>query len=69
MLSVSVTAFGAYPSKIETVGNSGKTEIHKVYELGSDETPSSIPQDSFEQDEKTYVLKDILKNEKDHYFR
>lgn len=63
MLSVSVTAFGAYPSKIEAVENGGKTEIHKVYELGSDETPSSIPQDSFEQDGKTYVLKDILKNE------
>lgn len=63
MLSVSVTAFGAYPSKIETVENGGKTEIHKVYELGSEETPSSIPQDSFEQDGKTYVLKDILKNE------
>ena len=63
MLSVSVTAFGAYPSKIETVQNGGKTEIHKIYELGADETPSSIPQDSFEQDGKTYVLKDILKNE------
>lgn len=63
MLSVSVTAFGAYPSKIETVQNGGKTEIHRVYELGADETPSSIPQDSFEQDGKTYVLKDILKNE------
>lgn len=63
MLSVSVTAFGAYPSKIETVENSGKTEIHKVYELGADEAPSSIPQDSFEQDGKTYVLQDILKNE------
>ena len=65
MLSVSVTAFGAtaYPSKIEMVENDGKTEIHKVYELGADEAPSSIPQDSFEQDGKTYVLKDILKNE------
>lgn len=63
MLSVSVTALGAYPSKIETVENSGKTEIHKVYELGADEAPSYIPQDSFEQDGKTYVLKDILKNE------
>ena len=63
MISVSVTAFGAYPSKIETVENGGKTEIHKIYELGADEAPSSIPQDSFEQDGKTYVLKDILKNE------
>ena len=63
MLSVSVTAFGAYPSKIEMVQNGGKTEIHKVYELGADEPPSSIPQDSFEQDGKTYVLQDILKNE------
>ena len=63
MLSVSVTAFGAYPSKIETVQNGGKTEIHKVYELGADEPPSSISQDSFEQDGKTYVLQDILKNE------
>lgn len=63
MFSVSVTAFGAYPSKIETVENGGKTEIHKVYELGADEAPSSIPQDSFEQDGKTYVLQDILKNE------
>lgn len=63
MLSVSVTAFGAYPSKLETVQNEGKTEIHKIYELGADETPSSIPQDSFEQDGKTYVLQDILKNE------
>ena len=63
MLSVSITAFGAYPSKIETVQNGGKTEIHKVYEMGADETPSAIPQDSFEQDGKTYVLQDILKNE------
>lgn len=65
MLSVSVTAFGAtaYPSKIEMVENDGKKEIHKVYELGAEETPESIPQDGFEQDGKTYVLKDILKNE------
>lgn len=65
VFSVSVTAFGAtvYPSKIETVEDGGKTEIHKVYELGAEETPASIPQTSFEQDGKTYVLKDILKNE------
>lgn len=65
MLSVSVTAFGAtaYPSKIETAQNGGKTEIHKVYELGADAAPSSIPRDSFVQDGKTYVLQDILKNE------
>ena len=65
MLSVSVTAFGAtaYPSKIEMVENDGKKEIHKVYELSAEDTPASIPQDSFEQDGKTYVLKDILKNE------
>lgn len=65
MLSVSVTAFGAtaYPSKIEMVENDGKKEIHKVYELSVEDTPASIPQDSFEQDGKTYVLKDILKNE------
>lgn len=65
MLSVSVTAFGAtaYPSKIEMVENGGKKDIHKVYELSAEDTPASIPQDSFEQDGKTYVLKDILKNE------
>lgn len=65
MLSMSVTAFGAsvYPSSIEEVDADGKTEIHKVYELKEGESPASIPQESFEQDGKLYVLKDILKAE------
>ncbi len=66
MLSMSVTAFGAdvcYPSSMEEVDVDGKSEIHKIYELKEGESPDSIPQESFEQNGRVYVLKDILKAE------
>lgn len=67
VLSVTFTqtvfASPVYPSNIEYSNNGDIPEIHKIYELNSNDDPSILPKDSFEYDEYRYVLRDIVKTE------
>ena len=67
VLSVTFTqtvfASSVYPSNIEYSNNGDIPEIHKIYELNSNDDPSILPKDSFEYDGYRYVLRDIVKTE------
>lgn len=65
-IALSGTAFAAsslYPCNIEYVDKNGILEIHKIYELNSDDDPSMIPNEDFQQYGYQYSLRDIIRTE------
>lgn len=53
-----------YPVSVYETSENGIRQVIKTYELSDDELPSDIPRDSFERNNRTYELADIIKKEK-----
>lgn len=63
LLSMNTVFAAEYPSQVSYNLNNGIFEVRKTYEMQVDEEPSAQAKQSFEQDDYSFVLTDMLRKE------